>query len=58
MERHSIDEQQAFNMLREQVRRTQRTIVDIARSVIESHRLLANMGDDPADEPHAGGEPG
>jgi two-component system, response regulator / RNA-binding antiterminator len=58
MERHSIDEQQAFNMLREQARRTQRKIVDIAGSVIESHRLLANMGDDPTDEPHPGAEPG
>jgi AmiR/NasT family two-component response regulator len=40
MERHSIDEEQAFNMLRDEARRTQRKLVDVAGSVVASHRLL------------------
>jgi response regulator NasT len=42
MERHSIDEQQAFNMLRDHARRTQRKLVDVAESVTSSRGLLAN----------------
>ena len=40
MERHSLDEQQAFHMLREQARRTNRKIVDVAEALLSSHRLL------------------
>jgi response regulator NasT len=40
MERHSIDEQEAFTMLREHARRTNRKIVDVAEAVIASQRLL------------------
>ena len=40
MERHGLDEQEAFRLLREQARRTNRKIVDVAASVLESHRLL------------------
>jgi AmiR/NasT family two-component response regulator len=43
MERHSIGEQQAFNMLRDQARRTNRKIVDIAEAVIATHRLLPSL---------------
>jgi AmiR/NasT family two-component response regulator len=42
MERHSIDEQRAFHLLREQARRTNRKMVDVAASVLESHRLLSS----------------
>jgi AmiR/NasT family two-component response regulator len=42
MERHSIDEQRAFHLLREQARRTNRKMVDVAGSVLESHRLLSS----------------
>jgi AmiR/NasT family two-component response regulator len=42
MERGSVDEQQAFHLLREQARRTNRKVVDIAGSILESHRLLSN----------------
>jgi AmiR/NasT family two-component response regulator len=42
MERGSLDEQQAFHLLREQARRTNRKIVDVAGSILESHRLLSN----------------
>src|SRR6266487_262444 len=40
MERHSLDEQQAFHLLREHARRTNRKIADVAESVLASHRLL------------------
>jgi response regulator NasT len=41
MERHSIDEEQAFNMLRDEARRTQRKLIDVAQAVVSSHRLLS-----------------
>jgi AmiR/NasT family two-component response regulator len=41
MERHSIDEQHAFEMLRDHARRSNRKIVDVAESVLASHQLLA-----------------
>jgi AmiR/NasT family two-component response regulator len=44
MERHGIDERDAFLMIREQARRTNRKMVDIAGSVLESHRLLSGQG--------------
>jgi response regulator NasT len=47
MERHSIDEQQAFHLLRQHARRTNRKMVDVAGSVLESHRLLSS-GAEPA----------
>ncbi len=46
MERGSIDEQQAFHLLREHARRTNRKVVDVAGSILESHRLLSN-GSEP-----------
>jgi AmiR/NasT family two-component response regulator len=46
MERHSVGEEEAFNLLREQARRTNRKIVDVADAVIGSHRLLPATGDD------------
>jgi AmiR/NasT family two-component response regulator len=42
MERGSLDEQQAFHLLREHARRTNRKLVDVAGSILESHRLLSN----------------
>jgi hypothetical protein len=52
MERHSVDEQHAFELLRDHARRTNRKIVDVAESVLASHRLLASgkeptLTDDP-----------
>ena len=41
MERHSIDEQEAFKLLRQQARRTNSKIVDVAEAVVASHRLLS-----------------
>jgi AmiR/NasT family two-component response regulator len=40
MERHSLDEMQAFQMLRDHARRSNRKIVDLAGALVASHRLL------------------
>lgn len=47
MERHSIDEHRAFQLLREHARRTNRKMVDVATSILDSHRLLSS-GAEPA----------
>jgi response regulator NasT len=41
MERHGIDEQAAFDLLREQARRTQRKLVDVADAVVTSRPILS-----------------
>jgi hypothetical protein len=47
MERHGIGEQAAFEMLRDQARRTQRKLVDIADAVVTGHPMLpAQRGTD------------
>jgi AmiR/NasT family two-component response regulator len=40
MERHSIDEVAAFDMLRDQARTANRKLVDVASAVVDGHRLL------------------
>src|SRR4029453_16546230 len=40
MERHSVDEASAFEMLRDQSRATNRKLVDIASAVVDGHALL------------------
>jgi AmiR/NasT family two-component response regulator len=40
MERHSVDESAAFDMLREHSRSTNRKVVDIATAVVDGHILL------------------
>jgi AmiR/NasT family two-component response regulator len=40
MERHSVDEPTAFDMLREHSRSTNRKLVDVACAVVDGHRLL------------------
>jgi len=40
MERHDVDEQAAFKMLRDQARRTHRKLVDIADAVVASRSML------------------
>lgn len=47
MERHGLDEQQAFTLLRDHARQTNRKIVDVAESVLATHRLLPS-GKGPA----------
>ncbi len=43
MERHGIDEQAAFGMLREQSRVDNRKLVDLATAVVDGHRLLPSQ---------------
>lgn len=40
MERHSVDEPTAFEMLRDHSRTSNRKLVDIASAVVDGHRLL------------------
>jgi AmiR/NasT family two-component response regulator len=40
MERHSIDENRAFDMLRERSRTDNRKLIDLATAVVDGHRLL------------------
>jgi AmiR/NasT family two-component response regulator len=40
MERHGIDEQGAFEMLRNQSRTQNRKLIDLATAVVDGHRLL------------------
>jgi response regulator NasT len=40
MERHSIDEPAAFDMVREHARSTNRKLVDVSSAVVDGHRLL------------------
>ena len=40
VERHGIDEKEAFGMLRDHSRRTNRKVVDVADAVVSSHSLL------------------
>jgi response regulator NasT len=60
MERHGIDELEAFQLLREHSRRTQRKLIDVAEDVISSHRLLParpQSTDAPAADEAARSEP-
>jgi AmiR/NasT family two-component response regulator len=40
MERHSVDEASAFEMLRTESRAANRKLVDVAAAVVDGHRLL------------------
>jgi AmiR/NasT family two-component response regulator len=40
MERHSVGEREAFDLLRDHARSRNRTVVDVAASVAEGHALL------------------
>jgi AmiR/NasT family two-component response regulator len=45
MERHSIDEGSAFEMLRERSRIDNRKLIDLAAAVVDGHRLLPKQPD-------------
>jgi AmiR/NasT family two-component response regulator len=45
MERHSIDETQAFAMLRDRSRIDNRKLIDLAAAVVDGHRLLPKHPD-------------
>jgi response regulator NasT len=53
MERHAISEEAAFSMIREQARRTNRKIVDVAEALIETHRLLPGVRGHPEQDTEA-----
>jgi AmiR/NasT family two-component response regulator len=50
MERHTIDEDSAFQMLRERSRIDNRKLIDLAAAIVDAHRLLPK-------QPHAPAEP-
>ena len=43
MERHSVDEGAAFEMLRVQARTANRKLVDVASAVVDGHNLLPRI---------------
>ncbi len=47
MERHSVDETRAFEMLREQSRIGNRKLIDLAAAVVDGHRLLPKQPSAP-----------
>jgi AmiR/NasT family two-component response regulator len=51
MERHGLDEQAAFDLLREQARRSQRKLIEVADAVVTGHPLLPARHGLPAQEP-------
>src|SRR5437764_1997749 len=48
MERHCIDEEAAFEMLRTQSRSDNRKLIDLAAAVVDGHRLLPKHQETPA----------
>jgi AmiR/NasT family two-component response regulator len=54
MERHSVDEPAAFEMLREHSRSANRKLVDVASAVVDGHRLLPKQSQSPAPMDGAG----
>jgi response regulator NasT len=40
MERHSVDEDRAFTLLRDHARGSNRKLIDVAAAVVDGHRLL------------------
>jgi AmiR/NasT family two-component response regulator len=45
MERHSIDDADAFEMLRDHSRRANTKLADVAAAVVDGHRLLPKQPD-------------
>src|SRR6266540_2218064 len=43
MERHSIDEREAFEMLRQEARRNSRKIVEVAEAVLAAHPMMRQL---------------
>jgi AmiR/NasT family two-component response regulator len=48
MERHSIDDDSAFAMLRDRARTDNRKLIDLATAVVDGHRLLPKHPNAPA----------
>jgi AmiR/NasT family two-component response regulator len=47
MERHAINEENAFEMLREHSRTTNRKLIDLAAAVVDGHQLLPKHAHTP-----------
>jgi AmiR/NasT family two-component response regulator len=47
MERHQIDEEAAFNLLRDRSRAGNRKLIEIASALLDTHTLLPKRVDDP-----------
>ena len=50
MERHSVDDSVAFEMLRDRSRAANRKLVDIASAVVDGHPLLPKQTPEPVDQ--------
>jgi hypothetical protein len=48
MERHAIDENRAFEMLRERSHIDNRKLIDLAAAVVDGHRFLPGQSQAPA----------
>jgi AmiR/NasT family two-component response regulator len=48
MERHGVDERQAFELLRQQARRSNRRVIDLALAVADGHALLPRRSEETA----------
>jgi AmiR/NasT family two-component response regulator len=48
MERHSVDDADAFEMLRDQSRRANTKLADVAATVVDGHQLLPKQPDTPS----------
>jgi AmiR/NasT family two-component response regulator len=49
MERHSVDDADAFEMLRDQSRQTNTKLADVAAAVVDGHRLLPKQPSSPSE---------
>ncbi len=49
MERHSVNEERAFELLREQSREANRKLIDLAAAVVDGHRLLPRSPQGPSE---------
>jgi AmiR/NasT family two-component response regulator len=48
MERHSVDEEGAFGLLRDESRGANQKLLDVASAVVAGHRLLPGRGEAPS----------
>ena len=49
MERHSIDDGKAYEILRDHARNTNRKLIDVAAAVVDGHQLLPKQPQAPSD---------
>ena len=50
MERHGVDAQRAFELIRDDARSHSRKVVDVADAIVSAHRLLSAVPDAPSPE--------